>query len=186
MKYFKKIVGERVYLSPVNPEDNEKYVEWLNNLELSLNLTMATKVISLSQEKEILENMSKEGYNFAIVESENDQLIGNCGLMDVDFIHGTAELGIFIGDSEYWNNGYGTETINLILDYGFNILNLNNIMLKVHSFNKRALKCYEKCGFKEIGKRRNAFIVGDNKYDDIFMDILADEFEGSIPDILDN
>ena len=92
MKYFKKIVGERVYLSPVNPEDNEKYVEWLNNLELSLNLTMATKVISLSQEKEILENMSKEGYNFAIVESENDQLIGNCGLMDVDFIHGTAAV----------------------------------------------------------------------------------------------
>lgn len=186
MKYFKKIVGERIYLSPVNPEDNEKYVEWLNDLKLSLNLTMAPKIISLEKEKEILENMSKEGYNFAIVEKEKDKVIGNCGLMDVEFVHGTAELGIFIGEKDYWNKGYGTEVINLLLDYAFNLLNLNNIMLKVHSFNKRAVKCYKKCGFKEIGRRRNAFVVGEDKYDDIFMDILAEEFEGSIPDILDN
>jgi len=184
MKYFKKIVGERIYLSPVNPEDNEKYVEWLNDLKLSLNLTMAPKIISLEKEKEILENMSKEGYNFAIVEKNEDKLIGNCGLMDVEFVHGTAELGIFIGEKDYWNKGYGTEVINLLLDYAFNILNLNNIMLKVHSFNKRAVKCYKKCGFKEIGRRRNAFIVGEDKYDDIFMDILAEEFEGRIPNLL--
>ena len=186
MKYFKKIVGERVYLSPVNPEDNEKYVEWLNDLKVSLNLTMAPKIISLNKEKEILENMSKEGYNFAIVDKKEDELLGNCGLMDVELIHGTAELGIFIGEKDYWNKGYGTEVINLILDYGFNILNLNNIMLRVHSFNKRAINCYKKCGFKEIGRRREGFVIGDDKYDDIYMDILAEEFEGSIPDILND
>ena len=48
MKYFKKIVGERVYLSPINPEDCEKYVKWLNDLEISINLTMAPKILSLA------------------------------------------------------------------------------------------------------------------------------------------
>jgi RimJ/RimL family protein N-acetyltransferase len=64
-----------------------------------------------------------------------------------------------------------------MLDYGFNVLNLNNIILKVYSFNIRAIKSYEKVGFKLIGLRRQARIFGNKKYDEIFMDILAEEFE---------
>ena len=179
MRYFKKIVGERIYLSPVNPEDAEKYAEWINDLNVSIYLTSAPKVYSLLKEKEILESLSKEGYCFAIIDSEKDKLIGNIGLEDVDFIDRKAVLGIFIGDKDYWNKGYGTEAIELLLDFSFNLLNLNSIMLIVHAFNKRAIRCYEKCGFKLIGKRREGYIIGPEKFDEYYMDILASEFKNN-------
>jgi RimJ/RimL family protein N-acetyltransferase len=176
MKYFKKMVGERVYLSPIDPDDAEVYAKWINDLEVSIYLTSAPNVYSLSKEKEILEQISKEGYNFAIIDSEKVKVIGNCGLMNVDNVNRKAELGIFIGEKDYWGKGYGTEAIELLLDFSFNILNLNSIMLIVRAFNKRAIRCYEKCGFKLIGKRREAAIIGPQKYDEYYMDILAGEF----------
>lgn len=98
--------------------------EWVNDLEVTIILPMANQVIPTSVEKEILERLSKEDYNFAIIDAEKDELIGNCGLMGVDNIQRTAELGIFIGNKEYWGQGYGQESIELILNFGFNILNL--------------------------------------------------------------
>ncbi len=184
MKYFRKLVGEKCYLSPINPDDAETYTQWINDLEVTAYLTLSHQVLSLSKEKEILERMAREGHVFAIVDKEKDQLIGNCGLHDISSIDRTAELGIFIGDKEYWNKGYGSEATTLLLDFGFNLLNLNNIMLRVFSFNQRALQCYRKCGFKEIGIRRKARIIGRKEHDILYMDILSEEFTKSVIDDL--
>ena len=89
--------------------------------------------------------------------------MGNCGFIDIDHLNQTAEVGIFIGDKNHWNKGYGTEAITLLLDYGFKSLNLHNIIIRVYSFNERARKCYEKTGFKIIGKRREALQRGNKK-----------------------
>lgn len=179
MAYIKKIIGERIFLSPVNPDDAETYAKWINDLEVNIYLTSAPKIYSVQKEREILERMCKEGYNFAIIDSEKEKLIGNIGLEDVDLLDRKAVLGIFIGDKEYWGKGYGTEAIELLLDFSFNILNMNSIMLLVKAFNKRAIRCYEKCGFKLIGVRREANIMGPDKYDDYYMDILASEFKSN-------
>lgn len=185
MKYFHKLVGEKVFLSPLNKEDVEKFTEWISDLEASLYLGSAEQVVSLQNEEEMLQEMMQEGYNFAIVEKALDELMGSCGLMNVNTIHGTAELGIFIGNKNHWGKGYGTEACNLLLDFGFNILNLNNIMLAVYDYNQRALACYEKLGFNEIGRRREAREIGGEKYDEIYMDILAAEFSGKLLDRVD-
>ncbi|MGM0420825.1 MAG: GNAT family N-acetyltransferase [Bacillota bacterium] len=180
MKYFRKISGDKVYLSPINLEDITKYTEWLNDLEIALNLGHATAVYNQDREKEALEELIKTGHNFAIVEKSLDELLGNCGLMEIDNIHRSAELGVFIGNKNYWHKGYGTEAIKLLLDYGFNILNLHNIMLSVYSYNPHAIACYQKIGFQEIGRRREAVKVAGTRYDEIFMDILTEEFSGNI------
>jgi len=90
----------------------------------------------------------------------------------------TAETGVFIGNKTFWNKGYGTEAMVLLIDYGFKALNLHNILLRAFSFNERAVRCYEKIGFKTIGKRRDALKRGDKTFDIIYMDILYDEFYG--------
>ncbi|KQC14301.1 MAG: acetyltransferase [Desulfuromonas sp. SDB] len=177
MKYYKKMIGEKCYLSPVNPENYELYTQWLNDPEVTVSLNVAHQVISPEKEKEILQDISRHGYHFAIVESEQNRLLGNCGLHKIDHLNRNATFGIFIGDKSYWNQGYGEEATKLIVDFGFNILNLHNILLKVFSFNTRAIRCYEKVGFREVGRRRQSKIIGGKYYDDVYMDILATEFK---------
>ena len=179
MKYFKKLVGEKVYLAPMMMENLEKYTEWMNDFETTDYIGRSASVTSLEGERNWLErNIDNDGM-FCIIEKESDKLIGNMGLKDINHLHRTATLGIFIGDKESRNKGYGTEAIKLLLDYGFNYLNLNNIKLDVFEFNQIAKACYEKCGFKEYGRRRKCYFLNGKYYDRIEMEILAEEFEGN-------
>ena len=173
--YFKKLVGKKCYLSPMNVNDAEIYTEWLNDLDITSNLSMYHINIGIQAEKEILERLSKE-QNYSIIDIESNNLIGSCGLMDLDHLNQTAEIGIFIGNKSFWNKGYGTEAMKLLLDYGFKALNLHNIMLKVYSFNENAKRVYDKLGFNIIGKRRESLKRGNKVFDIIYMDIVYEEF----------
>lgn len=177
MKYFKKLVGERIYLSPINVEDVEKYVEWMNDFNVTDYLGRSNQIISLESEKKYLEEHSKEESEFAVIDAKENKIIGGISLFEINHIKRNATLGIFIGNDEYRNRGYGTEAIRLILDYGFNYLNLNNIKLDLMEFNERALACYKKCGFKEYGRRRKCNFINGKYYDTIEMDILSEEFK---------
>ena len=108
---------------------------------------------------------------------DTDLLIGRCFLGSVDLVNRSARLGIVIGEKTHWDRGFGTEAIQLLLDYAFNILNLNSVNLGTYSFNERAIACYKKVGFKVIGQRREARIIGDKRYDALMMDILTSEYE---------
>lgn len=179
MKYFKKLLGDRIYLSPRNVEDVEKFTEWMNDFEVTDYIGRSGAIMSLEGERKYLQEDSNPEATFSIITLEEDKLIGTISLERINHLDRTATLGIFIGDKNYLSKGYGTEAINLILDYGFNYMNLHNIKLHVLSFNERALKCYKKCGFKETGKiRENKFING-RYYDTISMDILEYEFNES-------
>jgi len=178
MKYFKKLVGDRIYLSPRSVEDAEKFTEWLNDFQVTDYTGRSHQVMSVEGEKKYLQDNINEEAVFAIVDINEDKLIGTVGLHKVNYFKRTATLGIFIGDKDYRNNGYGTEAIKLILEYGFKYLNLNNIKLDLIEFNDRALACYKKCGFKEYGRRRKCEFVNGKYYDLISMDILAEEFQG--------
>ena len=179
MEYFKKLVGEKIYLSPRNTNEIEKFTEWLNDFDTTDYIGRSANIMTLDAEKKYFEENINKNYNFFIVTLNNDKLIGTVGLEKYDSINRTATLGIFIGEKEYRSQGYGTEAIKLVLDYGFNYLNLNNINLDLMSFNDRALKCYQKCGFKEYGRRRKCKFINGKYYDLIEMDILAEEFKES-------
>lgn len=178
MKYFKKLIGDRIYLSPRNAEDIEQFTKWLNDFHVTDYLGQSASLYTLTGEKEYLENNNSPEATFVIVDLNNDKMFGTISLENINHINKTATLGIFIGENDYRSKGYGTEAIKLILEYGFKYLNLNNIKLDVMEFNKRAIACYKKCGFKEIGKRRKCKFINGKYYDTIFMDILAEEFEG--------
>lgn len=175
MKYFRKLVGKRIYLSPMNLEDAEIFAKWQNDLEVTNALGNSTGVMSLENEKEWLKN-NIDKHVYAIVTLEDDRLIGNCGFQVLDQARRCGEIAIYIGDEEYRNKGYGTEALKLLLDFGFDYLNLQNVILKVFSFNERAIRCYKKVGFKEIGKRRQSYYLKGTYYDELYMDILREEY----------
>ena len=177
--YFKKMIGKKCYLSPMDENDAEKFTAWLNDLEITEYLTLYPSIINVQSEKALLENLSKE-HNYSVIDKNTDELIGNCGLSNIDYINQTAEVGIFLGDKNFWAKGYGTEALNLLVDYGFKALNLHTIMLKVYSFNERAIKCYEKIGFKPIGRRRRAILRNKERYDIIYMDMIYEEYYDKI------
>jgi RimJ/RimL family protein N-acetyltransferase len=138
----------------------------------------STALYSLEKEKEALADaLKRQMHIFAIVDLQTDTLIGRCMLFDVNHVDRKAMLGIVIGEKDYWGKGYGQDAIRLLLDYGFNLLNLNSIMLGTFEFNERAIHCYHKVGFKDIGRRRQGRIIGARRFDVILMDILAEEFQ---------
>lgn len=178
--YYKKLVGENIYLSPVSIENVKDYTRWLNDFDVTDYIGKSSKIYTEENEKEFLENCSKkDNITLGIIKLENDKLIGNCGLNNINEINRTAILGIFIGEKKEQNKGLGAETIKLLLDYGFNYLNLHGISLEVYEFNKRAIKCYEKVGFRECGRKRESKYLNGKYYDIIIMDILKSEFKGN-------
>jgi len=177
MKYFRKLIGDRCYLSPVSLEDAERFTEWVNDLEIGQFVLFSSQVFDVDREREALKALMDKDIIFAIVAKDTNKVIGNCGLHNVNALHRHAVFGIFIGEKTYWHQGIGAEATALILDYGFNIMNLNNISLEVVKFNQRAVRCYEKVGFKYVGTRRQTVFVAGQYHDVLVYDILASEFE---------
>ncbi|MFW6293014.1 MAG: GNAT family N-acetyltransferase [Spirochaetota bacterium] len=174
-RYFRKLVGKRCYLSPINVDDAERYCEWLNDMEVARTLSLAPMNISLGAEREALERLSRE-HNYAIVLEDSDELIGNCGLIDLNHRDRACEIGIFIGSKDYWGRGYGPEAMQLLMQYAFDYLNIRTILLRAYSFNERGIAAYRKLGFREVGTWRKAIAREGAEHDVIFMDILAEEF----------
>ena len=183
MKYFKKLIGDRIYLAPkgISEEEIEKFTEWMNDFQVTDYTGRTSQITTYDGEKQYLENAVKDANNrsFNIVEIETDKLIGTVGLEHFNWVERSAVLGIFIGEKDFRSNGYGTEAIKIILEYGFKYLNLHSIRLDLLPINERAHKCYLKCGFKDTGASREQIFLNGKYYDKLHMDILENEFEGT-------
>jgi RimJ/RimL family protein N-acetyltransferase len=94
---------------------------------------------------------SPSRHEFAI-ETLEGKHIGNCVYYNVNEKEGKAEIGILIGDRDYWNRGYGTETIKLLLEHIFIKTLLERVYLTTLDWNIRAQQCFIKCGFNDSGK----------------------------------
>ena len=179
MPYFRKILGERLYLSPFDAEDPESYAkwaEWMNERTVADNYGGYSNLVSLSSAKKTVAELG--GKRFDMVLLDGDVHIGHISIHDIDHLHRHAFLGIVIGEERHRNKGYGAEAIRLALEYGFKTLNLHTIMLSVHADNDAAIACYKKVGFRECGRRRE-WIFQNGKYlDVIYMGVLEGEFGG--------
>ncbi len=171
--------GEKIQLGAVQREYLPKYVEWLNDWEVArfLNPGVAAP-FNLEDETAWFENRnkSKDNYVFAILTLEG-KLIGNCGLHRVDLKNRSAVFGIFIGDKEYWGKGYGTDATRTLLRFAFAELGLNRIELEVYAFNPRAIRAYEKAGFRRDGVHRQGLYREGKFHDEYIMCILREEWQ---------
>ncbi len=175
MRYFRKIIGERLYLSPVNVDDAETYLRWMNET-VAQSFGQYSLVVSSKDDLNWLFKPPADMQRYAMVLLDGDIMIGSISIHNIDHLNRNAFLGIFIGEEAHRCKGYGAEAIRLILGYGFNTLNLHNIMLSVNADNVEGVACYKKVGFREVG-RRIEWVFKDGKYVDvIYMGILDREF----------
>jgi RimJ/RimL family protein N-acetyltransferase len=176
------IYGERIRFRAVEREDLPRFVAWLNDPEVFQGLLLYLP-LSLNEEENWYESMMKrptDEHPMVIEIQQADEWlpVGNCGFLNIDWRSRSGEVGIFIGEKRLWNRGYGTDAMRLLLQHGFHTLNLNRIALDVYDTNLRAVRSYEKAGFVQEGRKRQA-IFKDGKYFDILqMSVLREEWEG--------
>ena len=105
------------------------------------------------------------------IETLEGTMIGNCMYYDIDYARGQAEMGILIGDREYWNLGYGSDAVETLVTHIFTDTTLNRIYLHTLSWNIRAQKSFKKCGFIELGP------VTKSGYDFIMMELVKESWQ---------
>jgi [ribosomal protein S5]-alanine N-acetyltransferase len=104
------------------------------------------------------------------------RLLGEARLDAVDHQDRRARLAIGLYDPDQLSKGLGRAAIHLVLSYGFDILGLHRIDLRVLATNERAIRCYRACGFIEEGRERESAFVAGVWLDDVIMGILAREY----------
>ena len=180
------IIGERVRFRGVERADIPKFVEWLNDPEVQEGILLHYP-LSQADEENWFDRMLTRPADERVMaieckEQEPDRsgeawrFIGSCAFDHIDWHVRMAEFGIIIGEKKYWNRGYGTDAVRLLVKHGFETLNLNRIFLHVFDTNPRAIRAYEKAGFTlEVRERQAEFKHG--KYIDVLlMSILKDEY----------
>lgn len=162
------IKGEKVILRALEREDLRRCWKWINEQEVARG--MATVIPkSIVEEEMWYEETQKSKTDKIFAIQVGKKHIGNIGLHKIDFRNRRVELGIMIGEKDYRDKGYGTDAIKTLIEkVAFNELNLHKVSLCVFLFNKRAIKCYRKCGFKEEGILRE-HVFKEGKYQDLLV-----------------
>jgi RimJ/RimL family protein N-acetyltransferase len=120
--------------------------------------------------------LSTEAVAYAIDVRETGQLIGLTTFSNLDPENGSVLFHISIGEPDAWGHGYGTEATSLMLGLAFERIGLNRVGLSVFSFNQRAIRAYQKAGFRIEGRERQAIVRDGQRWDEITMGVLAPEW----------
>ena len=171
------IVGERIYLRPLEPaQDNHLYATWMNDEEIRQYCSIYPT--SDTRGKERLELLYKDGKHiiFGVDLKSDNRLIGLVGLKDINYVNQSAEFYVIIGDRTIQGRGYGTEATKLMFQYGFMELNLNRIQTQDMEGNIGGWRADEKAGMKYEGTLRQV-ILRFGKYHDVRVySILRSEY----------
>jgi len=162
----KMITGSKVRLRHKELKDARNDHAWQTDAELArldaapvLNLSLR-EYLSIYPE-ELRHYASLNRHPFAI-ETLDGRHIGNCVYYNINKIKGEAEVGVMIGERSYWDKGYGADALTTLVNHIFQQTNLKRVFLKTLDWNKRAQRCFRKCGFKPCGrlsKERFSFLL---------------------------
>lgn len=173
------IEGPRVSLREFRRDDIPVIHSWVNDPEILRFLSWGIFPQTQKETERFVEaQMSGEDPSSRVLVislRKDNTCIGTTGCHNIDWRNRSAELGIVIGKPEYLGKGYGTEATDLLLDFSFNELNLHRVYLHVFDFNRRAVRSYQKCGFVEEGRLRDAFFREGHYHDIMVMGILEEE-----------
>lgn len=174
--------GEKVALGPLSRSYLGHFHRWFNDMEV-----MTTYSIRWSpKSEEGIEgwyqrvSTDPQAVGFMVFALPTRVPLGYTMLLNINHYHQTADFDIILGEKAMWGQGCGTEATRLTLDYAFTALNLHSVMLTVRAYNERGLHAYERAGFRVFGRRREARQLAGRRYDVIYMECLAGEFQSPV------
>ncbi len=196
------IFSDRIRLRALERSDIPRFVAWFNDPEVIAGLPQVYPVSQVGEETWFDAMLKRpEAEHPMMIEARfagerppdavsfppagmpadvNWVPIGNCGFHAIDWRNRSVELGIAIGEKSFWNQGYGTEAMRLLVKFGFETLNLHRIWLRVLAANLRAIRSYEKAGFTHEGRMREAEIKNCSYVDTLLMSILESERKNAL------
>ena len=181
--------GKKVLLRPVRRSDIQYFLKWFNDHDVIQYLSFYLPMTEMAEEKWIEDlgtNRTKAAFVVEAIEGESGKPfdfaqgkpIGSIGLDNISLKDHNATFGIAIGDKDYWSKGFGTEAARLIINYGFEQLNLHRINSSVIGFNERSYRLHKRLGFTEEGRQREAIFKNGKFYDHVVLGILKEEWKG--------
>jgi diamine N-acetyltransferase len=175
------VQGQRVGLGALRHDLIPAYLRWRSDPEVMRGTGESTQVPTVEAMQAWYEQATRPGnreVHFTIYDLDDVAPVGTALLVRVNQHAGTAEFGLTIGERR--NQGLGSEATKLVLDWAFTVMGLHNILLVTFSWNLPAIRAYSKAGFREIGRRRGAVLTYGQRYDQVLMDAVADEFTDSV------
>jgi RimJ/RimL family protein N-acetyltransferase len=174
--------GELVRLGAMTPEEASKaFARWGRDSEFKRMVdsevsNMASQTAIQKWLEKELDESSPNMHWFSIRKLDDDALLGDIELFVSNWPGREAFVGLGIGEREFWGKGYGTDVMNVILRYAFTEVNLKRVTLTVFEYNPRAIRSYEKAGFRHEGRVRQALHKEGARWDILSMGILREEW----------
>lgn len=172
MKKIKKIISKTIYLNILKESDvSDDYLNWLHDEEINQFLE-----VRLSPPKDLKElkefvrktNLNNSKFLFGIYDNDENIHIGNISI-DVNFYHGHGNIGLLIGNKNFWGRGVATEAIKLLINFAYKELKLLKLTAGSYSSNIASIKAFEKVGFKREATLKNYFQYGSSRQDLVFL-----------------
>lgn len=174
--------GVGFYLRELQMSDLEgNWYRWFNDEEITRFQNKHLFPHTIEKQRRYYESLQADETEavLAIIEDTTDKHIGNVGLHKIDWVHRSAELGIVIGEKEYWGKSIGKQAWRMITEYGFRTLNLHRVGAIIMDGNTSSFRCAEAAGFKVEGRIRQMFYKNGKYIDGFYLNVLASEFPRS-------
>ena len=177
-----QLQGVRVILRDKKIEDSELDYRWRSDPELAKLDAAYPLTMNYDRYVKMFEDQLKyptPGSHHYGIEVADSKFIGNCMYYDLDSVNKEAELGIVIGDRDYWSGSYGFDAVVTLLEHMFLVRDLKRVYLHTLEWNDRAQSCFSRCGFKPV---RNVRRMG---HDFILMEVLRTDWQENGCQLLD-
>jgi diamine N-acetyltransferase len=177
-----KIENDKIRLRATEPGDIDLLYLWENDPEvwnISDNLAPYSR---FELEKYIL----SEGDIFAnrqlrlMIDSKQDgcySTVGTVDLFDFNPAHRRAGVGILIYAHKNRRQGYASEALNMIIEYSFNILNIDVLYCNIPLANTKSIDCFTKAGFVQCGHKKSWLNTPNGRTDEIMLQLIRKDNE---------
>ena len=168
---------KNIYLRSLEPEDLDFLYETENNSDFWELGNVQTPFSKFALKQYLERSLSEDIYalrelRLVICKTEDNSPIGLIDLFDFDPKNKRAGIGIIISETENRNSGYGSESLELLIEYAFSVLNLHQLYCNILSDNQNSIDLFLKYNFNEIGIKKDWIFDGKNYKDELIFQLI--------------